>query len=124
MTRVASLPVLDRLSDEVLLLDGGAATFLQCRGLSPGCPPDLWSVERPEEVRRLHEAYIEAGADIIFTNTFGANRLRLDPFGWRNRVAELNRVAVSLARAAAHGKALVAGDIGPCRPVAGTFRRI
>ena len=124
MTRVAALPVLDRLSDEVLILDGGAATFLQARGLPPGCPPDLWSVERPEEVRRLHEAYIEAGANIIFTNTFGANRLRLDPLGWRDRVLDLNQAAVGLARAAAHGKALVAGDIGPCGPVAETFRRI
>jgi len=124
MTRVASLPILDRLSDEVLLLDGGTATFLQARGLPPGCPPDLWSVERPEEVKRLHEAYIESGADIIFTNTFGANRLRLDLLGWRDRVPDLNRAAVGLARAAAHGTALVAGDIGPCGPAAGTFRRI
>lgn len=121
---MAALPVLDRLSDEVLLLDGGAATFLQSRGLPPGRPPDLWSVERPEEVRRLHEVYIEAGADIIFTNTFGANRLRLDPLGWRGRVLDLNRAAVGLAKTAAHGMAFVAGDIGPCRPTAGTFRRI
>jgi 5-methyltetrahydrofolate--homocysteine methyltransferase len=81
-------------------------------------------VERPEEVRRVHEAFVEADADIILTNTFGASRLRLDRYGWGDRVRELNRAAVGLARAASQGKALVAGSIGPCGPVAATFRRL
>jgi 5-methyltetrahydrofolate--homocysteine methyltransferase len=122
MTGPAAL--LDRLSSKVLILDGGMGTSLQARGLPRGHPPDLWSVERPEEVRRVHEAFVEAGADIIFTNTFGASRLRLGPYGWRDRVRELNQAAVGLARAAAKGKALVAGDIGPCGPVAATFRQL
>jgi 5-methyltetrahydrofolate--homocysteine methyltransferase len=116
--------LLDRLSSKVLTLDGGMGTSLQARGLPRGHPPDLWSVERPEEVRRVHAAFVEAGADIIFTNTFGASRLRLDRYGWGDRVRELNRVAVGLARAASQGKALVAGDIGPCGPVAATFRQL
>ena len=116
--------LLDRLSSKVLTLDGGMGTSLQARGLPRGHPPDLWSVERPEEVRRVHEEFVEAGADIIFTNTFGASRLRLDRYGWGDRVLELNRVAVGLARAASQGKALVAGDIGPCGPVATTFRQL
>jgi len=99
-------------------------TALHARGLPRGCPPDLWSVERPEEVQRLHEAYVEAGADIILTNTFGASRLRLDPYGWGDRVLELNRAAVGLARSATQGSALVAGDIGPCGPAAATFRHL
>jgi 5-methyltetrahydrofolate--homocysteine methyltransferase len=99
-------------------------TSLQARGLPQGHPPDLWSVERPEEVRRVHEAFVEAGADIIFTNTFGASRLRLGRYGWGDRVIALNRAAVGLARAASQGKALVAGDIGPCGPVAATFRQL
>jgi len=114
----------DRLSSKVLILDGGTGTSLQARGLPRGHPPDLWSVERPEEVRRVHEEFVEAGADIIFTNTFGASRLRLDRYGWGDRVLELNRVAVGLARTASQGKALVAGDIGPCGPVAATFRQL
>ncbi len=121
---MAVLSVLERLSREVLILDGGTGTALQTRGLPAGYPPDLWSVERPKEVRRLHEAYVEAGADIIFTNTFGASRLRLEPHGWGGRVLELNRAAVDLAKAAAQGAALVAGDIGPCGVVATTFRQI
>lgn len=120
-----SVPLLDgRLYREVLVLDGGMGTGLQARGLPRGYPPDLWSVERPEEVRRLHEAHVEASADIILTNTFGASRLRLDPYGWGDRVLELNRVAVGLARAAAQGRALVAGDIGPCGPIGASFRQL
>ncbi len=111
MTTAAAL--IKRLSREVLILDGGMGTFLHSRGLPQRYPSDLWSVERPEEVQRLHEAYIEAGADIIITNTFGANRLRLDAFGWGTKVFDLNRAAVGLAKAAAKGKALVAGDVGP-----------
>jgi len=116
--------LLDRLSNKILILDGGMGTSLQTRGLPRGHPPDLWSVERPEDVRQVHETFLEAGADIIFTNTFGASRLRLDRYGWGDRVRELNRVAVGLARAASQGKALVAGDIGPCGPVASTFRQL
>jgi 5-methyltetrahydrofolate--homocysteine methyltransferase len=99
-------------------------TSLQARGLPQGHPPDLWSVERPEEVRQVHEAFLEAGADIILTNTFGASRLRLDRYGWSDRALELNRASVGLARAASRGKALVAGDIGPCGPGAETFRQL
>jgi len=115
--------LLDRLSSKVLTLDGGMGTSLQARGLPRGHPPDLWSVERPEEVRWVHEAFVDAGADIIFTNTFGASRGRLDRHGWGDRVFDLNRAAVGLARAASQGKALVAGDIGPCGPVAATFHQ-
>ncbi len=113
-----------RLYREVLVLDGGMGTSLLARGLPRGYPPDLWSVERPEEVRLLHEAYVEAGADIILTNTFGASRLRLDPYGWGSRVLELNRAAVGLARSAAQGSALVAGDVGPCGPDGASFRQL
>ena len=116
--------LLDRLSSKVLILDGGMGTSLQARGLPRGHPPDLWSVERPEAVRQVHETFLEAGADIILTNTFGASRLRLDPYGWRDRVRELNQAAVGLARAASQGIALVAGDIGPCGPVAASFRQL
>jgi 5-methyltetrahydrofolate--homocysteine methyltransferase len=121
---MAVLDLVKRLSRELLILDGGMGTSLQARGLPQGYPPDLWSVERPEEVRRVHEAFVEADADIILTNTFGASRLRLDRYGWGDRVRELNRAAVGLARAASQGKALVAGSIGPCGPVAATFRRL
>ena len=121
---MAVLDLIKRLSRELLILDGGMGTSLQARGLPRGYPPDLWSVERPEEVRWVHEAFVDAGADIIFTNTFGASRLRLDRYGWGRRVLYLNRAAVRLARTASQGRALVAGNIGPCGPVASTFRQL
>jgi 5-methyltetrahydrofolate--homocysteine methyltransferase len=121
---MTGLVLIERLSRGVLILDGGTGTFLRARGLPAAHPPCLWAAQRPEEVRQLHEAYVEAGADIILTNTFGASRLHLEPHGWGDRVLELNRAAVRLAQAAAQGKAVVAGDIGPCGPVAGTFRRL
>ncbi len=114
----------ERMSREVLLLDGGMGTSLQTRGLPRGYPPALWSVERPEEVRRLHEEYVEAGSDVIFTNTFGASRFRLEPYGWSDRVLDLNRAAVAQAKEAAQDRALVAGDVGPCGPDAAAFRQL
>lgn len=112
------------MSREVLLLDGGMGTSLQTRGLPRGYPPALWSVERPEEVRRLHEEYVEAGADIIFTNTFGASRFRLEAYGWGDRVLDLNQAAVAQAKETAQDRALVAGDVGPCGPDAAAFRQL
>jgi len=113
-----------RWKNELLILDGGMGTVLQAKGMPPSHPPNLWSVEHPDQVRRLHEAYIEAGADIIFTNTFGASRLRLEPYGWGDRIAELNGAAVRLAREAAQDGTLVAGDVGPCGPAPSTFRQL
>jgi 5-methyltetrahydrofolate--homocysteine methyltransferase len=124
MSRLTVSALADRLSRETLLLDGAMGTGLRARGLPSGHPPDLWSIERPDAVRRLHEAHIQAGADILLTNTFGANRLRLDPLGWSGRVFDLNRAAALLARDAAQGNVLVAGDVGPCGPVGGTFRDV
>ncbi len=116
--------LIERLSQEILILDGSMGTALQEMGLPKGYPPDLWSIERPEEVRRLHKAYVAAGADIIYTNTFGATRLRLAPYGWGDRVAELNQAAARLARGVAQGRVLLAGNIGPCGPAVATFRAL
>ena len=99
-----------------ILADGAMGTMLFAAGLQFGDPPEVWNVTRPEVIRRVHRGYLEAGARILLTNTFGANRLRLGLHGLESRVAELNRTAAILLRAeveAAGGSALVAGDIGP-----------
>jgi 5-methyltetrahydrofolate--homocysteine methyltransferase len=91
-------------------------TMLFDAGLQFGDPPEVWNVTRPDVVRRIHRGYVEAGARILLTNTFGANRLRLGLHHLESRVAELNTTAAVLLRAeveAAGGGALVAGDIGP-----------
>jgi 5-methyltetrahydrofolate--homocysteine methyltransferase len=100
-------------SGKILIADGATGTMLMSAGLPAGAAPELWNAERPEQILALHRAYLEAGSQIILTNTFGGSRIKLDKFGLGDRVRELNRVAVSLAKQASQGKAFVAGDIGP-----------
>jgi 5-methyltetrahydrofolate--homocysteine methyltransferase len=100
----------------VLLADGAMGTMLFAAGLESGAPPELWNVEYPERVRAIQRAYLQAGSQIILTNTFGGTRYRLGMHGLEARVIELNRAGAEIARAevaAAGGRALVAGDIGP-----------
>lgn len=99
-----------------VLADGAMGTMLFEAGLGLGAPPETWNVERPDEVRRVHRAYLAAGARLILTNTFGGSRFRLALHGAEGRVAEVNRAAARLARAEvdrAGDHALVAGDVGP-----------
>jgi 5-methyltetrahydrofolate--homocysteine methyltransferase len=98
---------------EVLLADGATGTVLMEAGLPPGTPPELWNVEFPEQILRLHQGYLEAGSEIILTNTFGGSRIKLARAGYAERAIEFNRAAAELARQAADRRALVAGDIGP-----------
>jgi len=101
---------------EVLLADGATGSNLMAMGLPAGQAPDLWNTDKPENVTRLHERFLEAGADIILTNTFGSNacRLRLDKAETRAR--EINEAGARLARTAADrvGRpVVVAGSMGP-----------
>lgn len=116
------LPILERLaSGQVLIADGATGTMLQPAGLPTGTPGEAWILERPEEIMRLHRAYIDAGSQIILTTTFGGTRARLRAAGLEVQVAEINRRAAELARQAAgdpstgsgQGDVYVAGDIGP-----------
>jgi 5-methyltetrahydrofolate--homocysteine methyltransferase len=103
-------------SGPTILADGAMGTSLFAEGLQFGDPPEVWNLSHPEIVRRIHRGYLAAGSQILMTNTFGGNRLRLGLHGLERRVSELNRTAAILLRsevAAAGGSALVAGDIGP-----------
>ena len=71
------MSILDHLGKRVLILDGATGTLLQKRGLLPGKHPEDWNVERPEDIRAVHQAYFEAGSDVVLTNTFGANPVKL-----------------------------------------------
>ncbi len=97
----------------VILADGAMGTMLMANGLAFGNSPELWNVDEPQRVGEVHAAYLQAGARILLTNTFGGNRFRLQLHNLQERAAELNRAAARLAREAAGGTALVAGDIGP-----------
>lgn len=96
-----------------IVLDGGLGTQLQARGLKPGECPDAWNLERPAEVEAVNRAYVEAGSEIILTNTFRSNRLSLAPLGLADRLEEINRAAVEIARRASEGRARVFASIGP-----------
>jgi len=96
-----------------VLTDGAWGTQLQSRGLAPGEVPDLWNLTRPDKVAEVARAYVEAGSQIILTNTFGANRLRLAEGGCADRVREINEAGARISREAANKRALVFASIGP-----------
>jgi len=83
------------------------------RGLRLGECPELWCVERPDAVREVALRYVEAGADVIGTNSFGGSPLKLDLFGLAGRAAEINEAAAALSREAAGPDRLVFGSVGP-----------
>ena len=98
---------------EVLLADGAWGTEFFKRGLLQGSPPDEWNLRHPEIVRDITREYLDAGAAIILTNTFGANRFRLEAHGLADKVREINTRGAEIAREVVGQAAIVAGDIGP-----------
>jgi len=96
-----------------VLTDGAWGTQLQDRGLQAGECPDAWNLLYPERVEEVARAYVEAGSQVILTNTFRANRLALERYGLAERTADINRAGVEISRRAAAGKALVFASIGP-----------
>ena len=97
----------------MLLADGAWGTEFFKRGLMQGSPPDEWNLTHPEIVAEITSEYLEAGANIILTNSFGANRFRLEPHGLSGQVREINTAAAAIARRVVGTAAVVAGDIGP-----------
>jgi 5-methyltetrahydrofolate--homocysteine methyltransferase len=100
----------------VLLADGATGTNYFQAGLSSGDPPEFWNVQRPEEVTGLHQRFVDAGADIILTNTFGCNPHRLKLHGAQDRAYELAKLAAELAGGVAdraERPVVVAGSVGP-----------
>lgn len=100
----------------VLLADGATGTNLFAMGLESGDAPELWNDEHPDRIRALHQGFVDAGADIILTNSFGGTRHRLKLHHAQDRVHALNKRAAELAREvadAAGQKVIVAGSVGP-----------
>jgi len=100
----------------VLLADGATGTNLFAMGLEAGEAPELWNETHPDRIAALHQGFVDAGADIILTNSFGGTRHRLKLHNAQDRVFELNRRAAEIARSVADKagrKVIVAGSVGP-----------
>lgn len=119
--------LLERLSTETILADGAMGTMLHAHGIGFEKCFDELNLTKPSAVAEIHRAYIEAGAQLIITNTFGANRFKLAKHGLADRVAEINKASVDLAKrvvAASFKDVLVAGDVGPLGVRIAPFGRV
>ncbi len=107
--------LLKRLLDpqDVVVFDGAMGTQLYARGVFINQCYDELNLRAPDLVREVHRSYVEAGAEVIETNTFGANRTKLTPYGLETQVIEINRAAAAIAREEAGDSVLVAGAVGP-----------
>src|SRR6185503_11425200 len=106
---------LERLLDpeSIVVFDGAMGTMLYSKGVFINQCYDELNVRAPDMVREIHKKYVDAGAHVIETNSFGANRLKLTQHGLETQVKELNYAAAKVAREAAGDRALVAGAVGP-----------
>lgn len=106
--------ILDKLKQgKILLSDGALGTILQSKGLKPGECPELWNITHRSVVKEIAESYLQAGSDIISTNSFGGSRIKLSQYGLGERCAEINQEAAAIYREAAGNTRHVAGSIGP-----------
>ncbi|MFZ5919336.1 MAG: homocysteine S-methyltransferase family protein [Chloroflexota bacterium] len=108
------LPFQERLSAPgVIVADGATGSMMMAAGLPGGVPPEQWNLTAPEKVVALHQAYLQAGSELVLTNTFGGSPVKLQVSGLVDQIAEINRKAARLARRAAGEDRYVGGDIGP-----------
>lgn len=104
--------IIQRIQNRIIILDGASGTELQTRGMPEGVCPELWCLENKECIGSVHKDYLTAGAEIIYTCTFGANSFKLSQYG-QTDVKQINHGLACLARTIAGSSSLVAGDIGP-----------
>ncbi|NOX48492.1 MAG: bifunctional homocysteine S-methyltransferase/methylenetetrahydrofolate reductase [Chlorobi bacterium] len=107
------IPFLDFLKDNLVLFDGAMGTELYNKGVFINSCYDELNLTRPKLIKEIHQAYVEAGADVIESNTYGANRLKLKKHGLEDKIYDINFSGATLARAAAGEDIYVAGSIGP-----------
>lgn len=99
--------------DRVLVCDGAMGTMIHSKGVALGSSFDEINIAQPSVVEEIHRAYLDAGAEIIETNTFGANRFKLESYGLSPRVRDINLAGAAIARTCAGDRAFVAGSVGP-----------
>ncbi|MFO7669585.1 MAG: homocysteine S-methyltransferase family protein [Bacteroidales bacterium] len=106
--------LLDRIAEgKVLISDGAWGTFLHRKGLKVQECPESWNIDRPGDILEIARSYVEAGADIILTNSFGGSPFKLAGYGLQDRTFEFNKAAAALSKQAAGDQVLVLGSMGP-----------
>jgi methionine synthase I (cobalamin-dependent) len=105
--------ILGLAKKRTVIFDGGMGTMLMAAGLKAGESPEVWNIEKPSFVTDIHRKYYEAGSDVVHTNTFGANTVKLAEKGLSDQMERINVEAAKLAREACPAGKFVAGDIGP-----------
>src|SRR5205823_7598900 len=106
-------PCLEALDERVLVCDGAMGTMLYAKGVFINKSFDALNLTQPDLVAEVHQEYVRAGADLVETNTFGANRIKLGSFGIADKLHAINEQGARIARHAAGDRAYVAGSIGP-----------
>ena len=101
------------LKRDYVILDGAMGTNLFMKGLTSGECPESWNIDNPKKIFEIHESFVDAGSDIIVTNTFGGNQFRLKLHQLESKVKELNYSGAQIARKSAGKKVFIAGSIGP-----------
>jgi len=105
--------ILELVKERIVLLDGGMGTELIKKGLSKGEAPELWNEKYPEKVKEVHQAYFQAGADAIITNSFGGSPIKLKHFNLEKKAYELNKKAAEIAVEIKPKERYVGGSMGP-----------
>ena len=109
-----------KLTKQVVLLDGATGSNLMASGMPRGTCTEAWILEHKEIIQNLQRSYVEAGSQIIYAPTFGGNRINLKMHHLEDRIEEINTTLVGFAREATGSKALVAGDITTSGQLLGT----
>jgi 5-methyltetrahydrofolate--homocysteine methyltransferase len=105
--------LLARTEEKTIIFDGAMGTLLMAAGLSPGETPEVWNLEKPDVVMDIHRQYFEAGSDVVHTNTFGGNPLKLADRGLEGKMRVINSEAAKIAKEVCPERKFVAGDMGP-----------
>ena len=107
------MEIINKIEKEGLIFDGGMGSMLIARGLKGGEVCEKWNIDHPEIVQAIHQAYFDAGADVVTTNTFGATSFKLARMGVKDSVEAINCAAINNAKAVARPGQYIAGELGP-----------
>ena len=106
-------PILELINERILILDGAMGSMLLAQGFPAGTPLEIWNIDHPEKIMKIHKDYFEAGSDAVFTNTFGGSALKLSAYKHGSSIEEYNRKAVEIAMEVCPEDGYLGGDIGP-----------